>query len=375
MSSEEKPLEKVKQVESILEAAELSSRASLSSEETREVENVKKEIDIENLESIQQYGSGVQKNIASFADTIITQMKNRDAGEVGKVLTDLLVTIKDVGVQRANGPLDFVARFFSSAWNDAKRIIGRYEKVSSQIEKMENHLQQAQAQLSKDIQTLESLFERNKEYFQALKIYILAGEEKLKELKEKALPAFEKIAQESQEILDKQKLSDFKNKLNRFEKRIHDLKLTRTVTLQTIPQIRMIQNNNYELIHKIQSSILNTIPLWKNQIVISVSLFRQKMTVGLQKKISDTTNDILDKNSEMLKENSQSVAQESERGVVDLATLKKVNQDLIDTVQETLAIQKEGRKQRAHAEQELLNIEQNLKDSLASAKKMAEEGN
>jgi uncharacterized protein YaaN involved in tellurite resistance len=219
-------------------------------------------------------------------------------------------------------------------------------------------------QLLKDITLLDYLFEKNLEYLGNLNYYIMAGTLKLKEVNEKIIPEMQAKVKETNDPIDAQKLNDLIQMANRFEKKIHDLKLSRMVSLQTAPQIRLIQNNNQVLVEKIQSSILNTIPLWKNQIAIAISLAKQKNALAIQKEVTDTTNTLLQKNAEMLKTGSIDLARETERGVVDIETLKKVNEDLIATIEETLNIQKEGRIKRKQAEEELAAIEKELKQKL-----------
>jgi uncharacterized protein YaaN involved in tellurite resistance len=220
----------------------------------------------------------------------------------------------------------------------------------------------------RDITLLDNLFEKNYDYLKELDLYIIAGEQLLAELDKTVIPEFKARAEKSQDPLDAQKLQDMQQFLSRFEKKLHDLKLSRMVSIQTAPQIRLIQNNNQLLVEKIQTSILNTIPLWKNQVIIAITLFRQKKSLSLQKEVSDTTNELLKKNSEMLKGSSIEIAKESERGIVDIETLQKVNTDLISTIEETLKIQQDGRQKRAQAEEQLKKMEGELKQKLMEVK-------
>ena len=222
-------------------------------------------------------------------------------------------------------------------------------------------------QMLKDITMFDGLYEKNLEYFRELQIYIAAGEEKLKELQEITLPQLHAEATAKGDAMSAQVVRDFEDTVNRFEKKIHDLKLSKTVAIQTAPQIRLIQNNDKMLVDKIQTAILSTIPLWKSQIVIALGLHRQESVLKMQRSVSDATNTLLTKNAELLRQNSTEVARESERGIVDLETLKKVNADLISTIEETIKIQQEGRAARQNAETELLSIEQKLKEALLTA--------
>jgi len=223
-------------------------------------------------------------------------------------------------------------------------------------------------QLLKDIALLDNMYEKNQEYLKNLDLYIAAGQIKLKELQEKTIPEMKAKADASNDPADAQKFQDLAMAVNRFEKKVHDMKLSRMIAIQTAPQVRMIQGSNQTLVEKIQTSILNTIPLWKNQIVIAITLFRQNKALKLQKEITKTTNDLLSKNAELLKQSSIDIAKETERGIVDIETLKKVNNDLITTIEETLKIQAEGRVKRAQAEKELIKLETDLKQKLTTVK-------
>ena len=243
----------------------------------------------------------------------------------------------------------------------------RYEKLEVQIDHIEQQLEQARMQMLKDITMFDGLYEKNLEYFQELQIYIAAGEEKLKELREITLPKLHAEASAKGDPMSAQAVRDFEDTVNRFEKKIHDLKLSKTIAIQTAPQIRLIQNNDKMLVDKIQTAVLSTIPLWKSQIVIALGLHRQETVLQMQRSVTDATNTLLTKNAELLKQNSVDVARESERGIVDLETLKKVNTDLISTIEETIKIQQEGRAARQNAEAELAGIEQQLRKTLLEA--------
>lgn len=346
------------------------SYSDLDAKEQEKVAAIQNEIDIMNPEMTAYYGVGVQKNVASFADEVMKQVKNKDTGPVGEMLVDLMQAIKsvDVGGFKDEKPGLFT-RLFRGIHSGFERLVLRYEKISGQLDRLADDLSETTRDLVRDMLTLDALFDKNLEHFEGLNLYIIAGEKKIEGDLKRTLEELERAANASGELVDAQKLNDYRNLVQRFEKRVHDLKLTRTVVLQTIPQIRLAQNNDNELVNKIQSSILNTIPLWKNHLLIAFSLYRQKAAAQLQKKISDTTNELLAKNAELLRENSAEIAKESERGIVDIETLRKVNGELISTMEETLQIQAEGRRKRVEVESELKVIEKDLVEALIEAKR------
>ena len=341
----------------------------LTPEEKQKVEEITKQIDINDSQGIIQYGVGAQSNISNFADSILEQVKAKDAGAVGETLTDLMLTVKKLDVESLSSE-SFMSKIpiLGNLVNSAKKFVAQYQTIEHHIEEIIDEMNKARMQLLKDITLLDALYEKNKDYMKELEFFILAGEIKLKELNEKSLPELKAAAAASGDTLDAQKVQDLSQMINRFEKKIHDLKLSRMVSIQTLPQVRLIQNNDQLLVEKIQSSILNTIPLWKNQVVIAISLFRQKKALELQKEVTDTTNDLLQKNAEMLKTSSLEVAKESERGIVEIETLKKVHESLISTIDETLKIQAEGKTRRAQAEVEITKLENDLKAKLAQVK-------
>ena len=244
----------------------------------------------------------------------------------------------------------------------------RYETLEVQIDRIEGELDKARMELLKDIGMFDSLYEKNLEYFRELQVYIVAGEEKIQEIRTETLPSLREQAREKGDPMSAQLVTDFEDTVNRFEKKVHDLKLSKTIAIQTAPQIRLIQNNDKLLVEKIQTAVLNTIPLWKSQIVIALGLSRQQSALKMQREVSDTTNALLKKNAELLKQNTIDVAKESERGIVDIETLKKVNADLIETIEETIKIQQEGHTARQSAETELAGIENQLKTVLLEAR-------
>jgi len=342
----------------------------LPAEDLAKAREIAKGITVEDSQSIVQYGLGAQSKISGFADTMLEQIRSKDAGYVGDVLSGLVLKIKEVDVGSLGSGGGFLSGIpiIGGLVDSVRKFMARYEKLSVQIEKIVQELDSSRMTLLRDITMLDNLYNRNVEYLKELDLFVAAGQIKLDELRQTMLPALEAKAKSSGDPMDAQRLSDFNQFLNRFEKKLYDLKLSRMVSIQTAPQIRLIQNNDQTLVEKVQSSIMTTIPLWKSQIVIAISLFRQKKALEVQKSVTDTTNELLAKNSEMLKDSSISIAKESERGIVEIETLKKVNDDLIATIEETLKIQAEGKAKRAQAEVELQKMEADLKARLATVR-------
>ncbi|HXB06440.1 MAG TPA: toxic anion resistance protein [Puia sp.] len=342
----------------------------LTPEELARVQTIKNQIDLDDSQAIVTYGVGAQREISTFADTILSEIRNKDSGYVGGIMTDLLSHIKKVDVNGLEVKDGFLSRvpILSAFFNKVKRFIAGYEKLSVQIEKITDQLDNARMQLLRDITLLDNMFVKNQDYRKNLESYIAAGQLKIQEMQTTTLPALRAKADETKDPLDAQRYNDYSQILNRFEKKVYDLNLSRVISIQTAPQIRLIQNGDQVLVEKIQSSILNTIPLWKNQMVIAITLLRQRNSLELQKEVTKTTNDLLTKNSQLLKEGTIEIAKESERGIVEIETLKKVNGDLISTIEETLKIQAEGTAKRHQAEGELVRLENDLKDKLLSLK-------
>jgi Toxic anion resistance protein (TelA). len=337
----------------------------MTPEEQQRVIELSRQIDIRDSQAVIQYGSLAQSEVSKFSDAILDQIRTKDSGEVGAVLTELLTKVQEVDVDSLDpNKQGFFDRLFGSIKRETGRFMARYEKLSVQIEKIIDQLDRAKLQLIRDIATLDTMYAKNLEYLKELDIYIMAGSLKLKELNDKVLPELKEKAERTGDPVDAQKVKDMAELINRFEKKLHDLKLTRMIAIQTAPQIRLIQNNDQVLVEKIQSSIMNTIPLWKNQIAIAIAMLRQQSALKLQQDVTRTTNELLSKNSEMLKTSSIEIARESERGIVELETLKKVNEDLLTTLEETLKIQQEGRAKRQQAEMELRQMEEDLKKRL-----------
>ncbi|GGB03003.1 toxic anion resistance protein [Puia dinghuensis] len=339
-------------------------------EEMTRVETIRQQINLEDSQAIITYGVGAQREISTFADTILGEVRNKDSGYVGDIMTNLLTHIKKVDVNGLEIKGGFLSRIpiLSSFFNSVKKFIAGYDKLSVQIEKITDQLDNARMGLLRDITLLDNMFVKNQDYRKNLEAYIAAGQLKIHELQTTTLPALRAKAGETKDALDAQRYNDFSQTLNRFEKKVYDLNLSHVISIQTGPQIRLIQNGNQALVEKIQSSILNTIPLWKNQMVIAITLLRQRNSLELQKEVTKTTNELLTKNSQLLKEGTIEIAKESESGIVEIETLKKVNNDLISTIEETLKIQAEGKIKRQQAETELVRLESDLKDKLLSLK-------
>lgn len=347
---------------------DLTPYAKLSPELRQKADLIMASVDVGDPQEVLQFGLPAQDKIASFADTLLADVRNKDTGYVGDILGDMVATVKELDVDSLSGGQSGLSKIpivgkFVDAFN---RFITRYEKISVNIERILTALERARMDLLKDITVLDKMYELNLDYLEQLDLYIAAGETLLTDLRTKKLPELEVEARTSSDPMAAQRLADFDQALTRFERRLHDLKLTRMIAIQTAPQVRLIQNNDQGLVEKIQSSIMTTIPLWKNQIVIAISLYRQQKALELQKEVSATTNELLAKNAEMLKKTSGEVVRETERGVVDIETLKKVNDDLVATLEETLRIQGEARQKRGGAEAELQRIEADLKQRLVT---------
>ena len=324
-----------------------------------------KQIDEKNLQAIISYGAAAQKRLGEFSHQMLSHVQAKDTGEIGDILNDLMERLNETD------PNDLVAEnqgFFQKFFGKIKKSIyemqAKYQEVGSQVDKIAIRLDHEKNGLLNDNLSLEQLYQRNKDFFDALNIYIAPGELKLVELQETLIPEALEKARVTGDQMDVQLVNDLEQFLDRLEKRNHDLKLTRQMTIQQAPQIRLIQNTNQALAEKIQSSITTTIPLWKNQIAIAMTLLRQKDAVTAQRQVSETTNQLIQKNSEMLKISTIETARENERGIIDLETLQKTQKDLIETLEETLKIQQEGRARRRKAEVELTNMEEDLRQKL-----------
>ena len=337
--------------------------AALSPEERREVDEIKDKIDLTNSSTALTYGSAAQKDLADFSNTILSGVRAKDSGPVGELLGELVTRVKGFEPDEEKS---FIKKLpiIGSLVGKTENMIESYDKLSTQVEKIQSGLEKAKMRMMKDIVMFDGLYDKNLAYFKSLQLYITAGEEKLAEMKEVTLPKLREQAAASGDPMAVQVVSDFEASVDRFEKKVYDLKLSKTIAIQTAPQIRLIQNNDKILIDRVQTAIYNTIPLWKNQMVIALGLARQNQVLGLQRAVSDTTNELLKRNAAMLKQTTIDTAKENERGIVDIETVKKANEDLIATIESTVKIQQEGRARRAAAEQEFLAIENKLKETL-----------
>lgn len=340
----------------------------LSQQEKDEIEEFNKKINVEDATQILQYGAKAQTKISQFSDSVLEDVKTRSTGEVGDLLADLVGEIKSFDSDIANTNKTGLGKLFTSVKKQLEKLIAGYEKIEVNIDKIEASLEKHRLQMLKDITIFDTMYEKNLEYFKELSLYIIAGEKKIEELRNVTLPELQKKAQESGEQLDAQKVNDMENMINRFEKKIYDLKTTRIISIQMAPQIRLLQNNEAELVEKIQGSLTNTIPLWKNQMVLALGINNAKQAIGAQKAVTDLTNSMLQKNSEILKQGSIEIAEESERAIVDVATLQKTNKDIIDTLDQIIQINENSRAKRQEAEVELANIEKELKEKMIELK-------
>lgn len=336
---------------------------TLDDAEKAAIDEFVQKVDVTDTTQVIQYGSAAQNKISAFSDNVLDNVKTKETGEVGDLLTELVAQIKDFDAD-ANVDTKGIFGIFNSVKKQATKLIAKYDKVENNIDKIEKQLENHKLQMLKDINIYDKMYEKNLEYFKELSLYIIAGEKKLEELRNVTLPELKANAEETGEQIDIQKVNDMNNMINRFEKKIYDLKTTRIISIQMAPQIRMIQNNDTELVEKIQSSLINTIPLWKNQMVIALGIAHAKNAVNAQREVTNLTNDMLKKNSELLKQGTIEIAEESEKAIVDIETLQKTNKDVIETLDKVLEIHAQGRQKRLEAEKELVNIEKELKDKI-----------
>ena len=344
-SSEEKPAEEVKPEVEIVKVTQAVE--TLTPEEKAKVQSIKDGINLMDSSTPLTFGAPAQKEIAEFSDSILSKVRTKDSGQVGELLTDLVSKVRG-----------FVSKIpiLGSLVEKGESVMQGYEKLSVHVERIQAGLERSKVKLMEDVVMFDTLYEKNLSYFKDLQLYIRAGEEKLEEMRTVTLPKLKAQAAAKNDPMAVQVVADFEQSVDRFEKKVHDLKLSKTIAIQTAPQIRLIQNNDRVLIDRVQAAIYHTIPLWKNQMVIALGLSRQQEVIAMQRAVSDATNDLLRRNAEMLKQNTIETAKDD--------TVKKVNEDLIATLEETVRIQQEGRQRRANAEKELLAIEGRLKDAL-----------
>ena len=338
--------------------------AVLTPEELKMVDAFVKQIDITNTQAVMTYGVGTQKKMADFSEKTLESVKTKDLGEVGGMITSLVTELKNFDVEEEEKGL---FGFFKKGTNKMQEMKTKYSRVETNVETISKELEKHQIQLMKDIDLLDRMYELNLNYYKELSMYILAGKKKLKEAREKELAELQQKAQRSGLPEDAQAASDFADKCDRFEKKLHDLQLTRTVAMQTGPQIRMIQSSDSVMAEKIQSTIVNTIPLWKSQMVIAIGVEHANKAARAQREVTEMTNQLLKKNADALKTATIETAKDSERGIVDIETLKHTNEMLISTMDEVLTIQSEGKQKRIEAEAELAGIESQLREKLLQA--------
>ena len=332
----------------------------LTEEERRQVDAFASQIDLTNSTLVLQYGAGTQKKMADFSESALENVRSKDLGEVGELLSGVVTELKSFDEEEEKGFFGF----FKKTSNKIQAMKAKYAKAEENVSQIVKALEKHQVQLMKDTALLDKMYELNLTYFKELSMYILAGKKKLAEVRNTRLAELTAKAQTSGLPEDAQAAKDLDSMCSRFEKKIHDLELTRMISIQTAPQIRLVQNNDTLMVEKIQSTIVNTIPLWKSQMVLALGVEHSSQAAAAQRQVTDMTNELLRKNEEKLKKATTETARESERGIVDMDTLKATNESLISTLDEVMNIQKEGRQKRQEAEAELRNMEQELKKKL-----------
>ncbi len=332
----------------------------LTAQEQKIVDDFAAKIDVENTTQILQYGAGTQKKMADFSDTALANVRTQDLGEVGDLITNVVGELKGFDAEEEKG----LFGFFRKQVNKLDVMKTRYAKAEANVEKISDSLQKHQVRLMKDSAVLDKMYEQNLAYFKELTMYILAGKQKLEQVRAGKLRQLEETAQRTGLAEDAQAARDLSEKCLRFEKKIHDLELTRAISIQTAPQIRMIQNNDTVMVEKIQSTLVNTIPLWKNQMVLALGIAHSTEAAQAQRQVTDITNALLKQNAEKLHMASVETAKEAERGIVDIETLKKTNAELIQTLDDVMKIQADGRAKRQAAEIEMAKMENDLKTKL-----------
>ena len=338
-------------------------------EEMEQIKSIKDQIEPLNNDALIAYGANAQSQLSKFSHDMLNQVQSKEIGPVGDSLKQLMSKLKEIDPEELTKQNKNVfQRLFGKVNRSVNELLAKHKSVASQVDRISVQLESSKDLLIRDVNLLDQLYDENKAYFEALNVYIKAAELKKEELESTTLPMLQEKASQSNNQMATQDVNDMIQYINRLDKRIHDLKLSRQITLQSAPQIRMIQNINQSLAEKIQSSILTSIPLWKNQMAIALTLLNQESASKAQKAVTDTTNELLTKNSEMLKQNALRTAEENERGIVDIETLKHTQDNLLETIEETLRIQTEGKAQRQQAEKELVSMEEELKTRLLDIK-------
>lgn len=361
--AEEQEAQKEEQAEETVVEKNPIDEANLSEVERQTVNEFSSKIDIMESNTVLQYGSAAQKKVSDFSDTALNNVRTKDLGEIGTLLSDLVVELKEYDANETEKK-GFFASLFDKGGDSVTKFKAKYDKAEANVEKVAKMLEDHQITLLKDIALLDELYARNQQNTKELTMYILAGKKRVNEFRENELPELTKKAKESGLPEDAQAANDLEQACVRFEKKLYDLELTRQISIQMAPQIRLVQNNDTLMTEKIQSTLVNTIPLWKNQIVLALGISHSKEAMEAQREVTDMTNTLLKKNAETLHQATVDTAKESERGIVDLETLQHTNEQLISTLEEVQQIQKDGREKRAQAEQELAKIENELTNKL-----------
>lgn len=360
--AEQGSIQEVKPAAPAMEEVVHPDMSGLSPAEKEAIEAFIGQMDITNNDHVLLFGSDAQKKIADFSDSALSAVRTQDAGTVGDMLTNLVGELK--GFEADSEEPKGLRKLFAKADDRITRMTARYNKVSVNVENIANSLETYQAQLLKDVAMFDRLYDQNSEYFRQLTLYIIAGEEYVARVRESEVKALREEAARTGDAMDAQKANDLAAQCDRLEKKLHDLKLTRQVSMQMAPQIRLLQNNDSLLVERIQSTLSNTLPLWKSQMVLALGLHHSQQALKAQKAVTDMTNELLRKNAEALKLGTIETAREAERGIVDIETLVQTNKSLIDTINEVMTIQSDGRKQRMEAEKTLVQMETELKDKL-----------
>lgn len=337
----------------------------LSEEDKAKIEKIKNELDLRDSAAANLYGVTTQTNIAEFSNEILSKVRAKDAGEVGELMTNLLVKVRNVNYDEEEG--GFLKKLFSGGKTKIERYLASYDDLSGQIDSITATLQNEQKDLLKQVQLFDRLYQQNLDYYNDLEIHVLAGEEKIKDMRENQLPALYEQAKKSDNPMASQVVSDLEANVDRFEKKVHDLKISQTLAMQTAPQIKLIQNNDQLLVNKITDAVNHTIPLWKSQTIIALGLAKQSDVLKIQKEISDATNEMIKENAKMLKQTTLDVRKEAERSTVDIETLEAANKELIETIQGSIEISNKAKEQRKLAEEKMSQIKQELKGALVSA--------
>ena len=359
------PVESIQQTAApapVQEPAPPLDDSQLTEAEKKAIDDFITRVDITNPDHVLLYGADAQKKIADFSQTALDAVKTQETGEVGNMLVNLVAELK--GFQKDNDEPKGLAKLFSKAEDRITRMQARYNKVSVNVDNIANSLEGYQAQLLKDVAMFDRLYDQNSDYFHQLTLYIIAGDKKLAQIREHELKELQEKAAASGDAMDAQKANDLAAQCDRFEKKLYDLKLTRQVAIQMAPQIRLLQNNDSLLVERIQSTLSNTLPLWKSQMVLALGMHHSQEALKAQSAVTDMTNELLRKNAEALKVGTIQTAKEAERGIIDIETLVQTNQDLIDTINEVMEIQSQGHQKRIEAEKTLYNMEAELKKKL-----------